>query len=207
MTTDFDLTEILAPKSDQANADDFVSGPRTFTITDVRQTGSPEQPVAVYLAEFPDGRPFKPSKSMARVMTEGWGNKVSVWVGKRMTLYRDPNVKFGKDKVGGIRISHMSGLPGGKRLEIPLTVTRGKRAPYVVEPLPDNAPSTPSVSDDTLADLVTTLRRKGIPEDKWLAGVNAITKGAATGLEVITEEQARKVLTELDKRPDAEAGA
>jgi hypothetical protein len=40
--------------------------------------------------------------------------------------------------VGGIKIRAMSHLPGNKRMAVALTVTRGKRAPYVVEPLPDS---------------------------------------------------------------------
>jgi hypothetical protein len=58
-----DLTETTIPKSDQMNADDLDSGPRTFTITEVRRASSPEQPIDVVLAEFPECRPFKPSKS------------------------------------------------------------------------------------------------------------------------------------------------
>ena len=122
-----DLSDTIEPRSDQMNADDLMSGPRTFTITEVRKAASPEQPVDVYLAEFPQGRPFKPSKSMRRVMVIAWGPDAASYAGHRLTLYRDPEVKFGKDKVGGVRISHMSHLPG--RLTISLTVTRGKRAP------------------------------------------------------------------------------
>ena len=39
------------------------------------------------------------------------------------------------EAVGGIKISHMSGLSGP--VTVALTVTRGKRSPYTVEPLPD----------------------------------------------------------------------
>lgn len=128
-----DLTESIAPRSDQLNAEDFLTGPRTVTITEV-SSGNAEQPVNVHVAEFPD-RPFKPSKSMRRVMVAAWGKESAAYAGKRMTLYRDPTVRFGGQDVGGIRISHMSHLD--KRLTLALTVTRGKRAPYVVEPLPD----------------------------------------------------------------------
>ena len=197
-----DITDTIEPRSDQMNADDLMSGPRTFTINDVRKTGSAEQPVDVYLTEFPQARPFKPSKSMRRVMVLAWGAEAATYIGRRLTLYRDPEVKFGKDKVGGVRISHMSHLD--KRLEIALTVTRGKRAPYVVEPLPDSEPTSPAVSTDTLAELTSMFRRKGIPEDKWLAGTNHYTNGAATALEVITEDQAQRMLAELGKRADAE---
>lgn len=143
-----DLTETLAPKSDQINADDLISGPRTFTISGVKMPGG-DQPVSIYLAEFPEGRPFKPSKSMRRVMAMAWGTEGSVYVGRRLTLYRDPEIRFGKEKVGGVRISHMSHID--KPMAFSLTVTRGKRAPYRVDPLPDNAPSSPPVTEESVA--------------------------------------------------------
>lgn len=197
-----DLTETIAPKSDQMNADDLMSGPRTFTITEVRKAASPEQPVDIVLAEFPEGRPFKPSKSMRRVMVAAWGKEADAYVGRRLTLFRDPEITFGRDKVGGIRISHMSHLPDNKRMTLALTMTRGKRSPFVVEPLPDTAPSSPAVSPELLAELTATFERKGIPEDARLSGVNHITGGSATALEVITEDEARKVLAALKTRPD-----
>ena len=148
-----DLTESIAPRSDQMNADDLMSGPRTFTIAEVRQSNNAEQPFDFVLVEFPRGRPFKPSKSMRRVMVSAWGKDASLFAGKRLTLYRDPEIKFGGDKVGGIRISHMSDLPGGKPMVMALTVTRGKRARYVVDPLPDNAPTAPVQDEQTVARL------------------------------------------------------
>ena len=65
------------------------------------------------------------------------------------------------------------------------------------------------MSPETLAELVATFERKGIAEDKRLSGVNHYTKGAATALEVITEDQARQMLDVLADRPDvaAEDGA
>lgn len=145
-----DMTDTIAPKSDQLNADDLMSGPRTFTIKAVRKTNS-EQPVAVDLVEFPDGRPYLPCKSMRRVMVAAWGTDAATYVGRRLTMYRDPAVRFGGQDVGGIRISHMSHID--KRLVLALTVTRGKRAPYVVEPLPDEAPASPPLDEETVAKL------------------------------------------------------
>jgi hypothetical protein len=200
--TVIDMTESIAPKSDQANADDFMSGPRTFTIAAVRPMNSDEQPFAFELAEFPAGRPYKPSKTMRRVMVLAWGADASQYIGRRLTLYRDPEVKFGGSKVGGIKISQMSHLAGGKAMQMMLTETRGKRTPHKVEPLPDNAPaSSPAVSAETLAELTSTFRRKGVPEGDWLKGVNHYTKGAATAL----EDQARVVLDVLAQRPDVAA--
>lgn len=142
-----DMTETIAPKSDQLNADDLISGPVTVTVERVT-AGNPEQPVDVHLAEFP-GRAYRPSKSMRRVLVATWGPEAAAYVGRRMTLYRDPEVKFGGDKVGGIKISALSHIE--KRVVMALTVTRGKRSPHVVEPLPDVAPAIPEPTAEQVA--------------------------------------------------------
>ena len=54
-----DLTDTIIPRSDQMNAEDLLTGPRTFTIMEVRKSDSTEQPVDIVLVEFPPGRPFK----------------------------------------------------------------------------------------------------------------------------------------------------
>lgn len=126
-----DLTESIAPKSDQLNADDLISGPVTVTISEVRQ-GSAEQPVDVILVEFPD-RAYRPSKSMRRVMVSAWGAQASTYAGHRITLYRNPEITFGREKVGGIEISHLSHIE--KPLTVALTATRGKRRSFTVNPL------------------------------------------------------------------------
>jgi hypothetical protein len=132
-----DLTDSIAPRSDQLNAEDLLSGPRTFTIVEVRQGASAEQPVDVVLAEFP-GRAFRPSKTVRRILVAAWGPEASVYTGRRMTLYRDPEVRFGGSEVGGIRVSHLSHI--AKPLSVALTVTRGKRAAHRVQPLAELAP-------------------------------------------------------------------
>ncbi|NKX06767.1 hypothetical protein GS944_04555 [Rhodococcus hoagii] len=147
-----DLTESIAPRSDQLNAEDLLSGPRTVTVEKVTK-GSAEQPVNVHLVEFP-GRPFRPSKTVRRILVAAWGADASGYAGRRMTLYRDPAVRFGGQDVGGIRVSHLSHID--KRLTLALTVTRGRRAPYVVEPMPiaphgDSKPAVKVDADSLLA--------------------------------------------------------
>lgn len=139
-----DLTETIAPKSDQLNADDLIAGPRTFTIKEV-SAGSSEQPVEVHLVELP-GRPYKPSKTMRRLMVSAWGPEASAYTGRRLTLFRNPDTKFGGATVGGIEISAMSNLD--KRLTIALTATRGKKAQHTVDPLPE---ATPAPTADDIA--------------------------------------------------------
>lgn len=131
-----DLTNSIIPKSDQLNAEDFLTGPRTFTVESVSK-GSAEQPFDFHLTEAP-GRAYRPSKSMRRVLVKAWGPEAAAYTGRRMTLYRDPEVTFGRDKVGGIKISHLSHIDA--TLSLALTVTRGHRAPHVVQPLIDPAP-------------------------------------------------------------------
>lgn len=126
-----DISSSTAPRSDQQNYDDYVAGPKTVTVAEVRQ-GSAEQPVEIHLVEFP-GRPYKPSKSMRRVLVAAWGAEASEYTGRKIRLYGDPEVTFGRDKVGGIKIAALSNID--KPLSIALTVTRGKRAPFTVQPI------------------------------------------------------------------------
>lgn len=134
-----DITDSLAPASDQLDAIELAaSGPRTFTVESVNK-GSIEQPVEVRLVGFP--RVWRPSKGMRRALAAGWTVDASTWTGRRLTLYCDPDVMFGKDRTGGTRISHMSDLPGNKPLSVPLLITRGKSATFTVQPLADEAPA------------------------------------------------------------------
>jgi hypothetical protein len=153
-----DITKTLEPRSDQLNYDDVSVRPVTVTISDVR-AGSAEQPVELHLAEFP-GRPFKPSKSMRRVIVSAWGPEASVFVGRRMTLYGDPDVKFGGQAVGGIRISHLSDIDGP--LKVALTVTRGKRAPFTVQPL---SGTTKPSNAERVANAVKAIHATATPEE------------------------------------------
>jgi hypothetical protein len=137
-----DISSTTEPRSDQQNFDDYAAGPRTVTISEVR-AGSTEQPVELHLAEYP-GRPYKPSKSMRRVLVAAWGSEAEAYVGRRLTLVGDPSVKFGGSTVGGIKIAALSNLD--KRLTISLTVTKGKRAPHTVDPLPDAPPVNPNAA-------------------------------------------------------------
>lgn len=135
------ISDTLAPNSDQLDAVDLLGGPQTFTIVKVSK-GKDDQPVNVHLAEFP--RVWRPGKSMRRVLASCWGTDASVWVGRRVTLYCDETITFGNDVVGGTRISHLSHID--KRKKIPLLVKRGKSATFVVDPLPDAPAPDPNAA-------------------------------------------------------------
>lgn len=128
------LKDTIVPKSDRINADDFLAGSETVTITAVKR-GDADTPVAIHL----DGKkPYYPCKSMRRVLIACWGDDGRAWVGRSMTLFNDPEVLFGGVKVGGIRISHLSNLESD--MTISLTKTRGKKAPFVVHRLTGATP-------------------------------------------------------------------
>jgi hypothetical protein len=136
-STVVDLRPTIVPKSDQLNADDLIGQTKTITITGVRLCSEPDQPVAVHF-EGDNGKPYKPGKSMRRVLVKVWGDDASKFVGRRLTLYRDDNVKFGGMNVGGIRISHMSDID--REVAMVLTESKAKRQPFIVKPLRDEAP-------------------------------------------------------------------
>lgn len=128
-----DLTNTIEAKSDQLGADDLMSGPRSIKITKVSaDTGSSEQPIVVNF-EGDNRKPWKPCKSMRRLLVAIWGANGNEYVGRSVTLYRDPTVKWGGLEVGGIRISHMSHID--KPVTIALTATRGNKKPTTVQPL------------------------------------------------------------------------
>lgn len=129
------IEDTLAPNSDQLDAIELVSGPRVFTIESVSK-GSLEQPVNVHFTNFP--RPWRPSKGMRRVLAACWGADASKWAGRRVELFFDPDVTFGKDRPGGTRISRLSDID--KPRSVPLLVSRGKSATFIVQPLPDESP-------------------------------------------------------------------
>lgn len=171
-----DITESLAANSAQQNYDEYLAGPKTVTVAEVTQ-GTAEQPVNVELVEFP-GKPFKPAKSVRRVLAAAWGTDASKWTGRRLTIYGDPSVRYGGKEVGGLRVSHVSHID--KPITVALTVTRGKRAPFTVQPLPD-APPVPPIPDDvqTLAQYQDYYRHRAqngaTPEELAMIQRNAPT--------------------------------
>ena len=131
MNESIDISKTIAPKSDQLNADDLIAGPKTITVTGIKLVAE-DQPVAIHF-EGDDGKPYKPCKSMRRVLIKAWGPNGATYVGRSMTLFLDEQVRFGGAAVGGIRISHLTAID--KPLSMALTATRGTKKAYTVQPL------------------------------------------------------------------------
>ena len=153
-----DMNDVIQPKSDQINADTLIGGPMTVKITGVKIDHSSEQKVSISL----EGTPlvFRPCKSMSKVLVAAYGADANLYVGKSMTLYRDPKVKWGGLEVGGIRISHLSHID--KDMVMMLTQTRAQRAPHKVKPLRVEQQQTqaPAAPDNAL-ELAEAAARKG----------------------------------------------
>lgn len=162
-----DMTATIAPKSDQLNADDLIVGPKTIKITKVSLLAE-EQPVGINY-EGDNSKPYKPCKSMRRVLVRVWGSDSNAYVGRSMTLYRDDAVTFGKDQVGGIRISHMSDI--AREITMALTVTRARRKPYKVRPLAAANPELLKAGDEAAAKGVESYR-------EWVTTIPAGEKEA-----------------------------
>lgn len=110
----FDISGTLVAKSDQLNADDIVAAPITVTITAARP-GSDDQPVVLHITG--GHKPYKPCKTTRRILATAWGTNAAQWVGRSMTLYNEPTVKWAGKEVGGIRISALS------HIDRPLTLS------------------------------------------------------------------------------------
>ena len=137
------LRDTIIPKSDQLNADELMGKPLTITVTKVTRGNTAEQPLVINY-EDDKGHPYKPCKSMRRVIIFAWGDNGADWIGRSMTLYTDANVMWAGVKVGGIRISHMSDIT--QSISMAITASKGKRTPYIVEPLGIKKVSTRDVS-------------------------------------------------------------
>ena len=148
---------VIEKKTDQLNYEDFLGGvTRTVTIAGVKK-GTKEQQYDIEIEG--DQRVWRPAVTVLKLLVEAWGDDATVWVGRRATLYGDPEVKFGREKVGGIRVSHLSHID--KALRVSLTETRGKRAMHHIEPLTEAAapaPAGPTIEQVQATEDINELR-------------------------------------------------
>lgn len=126
-----DMSKVIIPKSDQWNADDFLVGPKTFTIKSVTIKGGQEQPVWMTLEGTE--KFYRPCKGMCRVLVAVWGPDSSKYAGKSLTLYCNPKVRWAGMEVGGIEISHVTDIDA--EMHIAVTVSKGKKKIHIVKPL------------------------------------------------------------------------
>lgn len=200
-----DMRAVIVPKSDQINADDLLTGPMTITVAKVEIRPGTEQPVSVRF-ENDNGKPYKPCKSMARVMVHCWGADANNYIGRSMTLYCDPKVMWAGMAVGGIRISHMTDIKGTQVMA--LTATKGNKKPFTVQPLKlvDTPASTVQGGNwDDTPDLEKKYPTLFVVRDKaaWLANLGTVLASAQTPDDVVEVEGLSPVSDAMLKAPPA----
>jgi len=128
-----DFAKTIEAKSDQLNSDDLIAGPITVTITDVKiNLNTDQQPVSISFTGD-NGKPWKPSKSMRRALMLKWGSDEKVFIGRSLTLFRDPTIRWAGQEVGGVSISHMTDMSDDTRFL--LTSSRGQKKAMKIEHL------------------------------------------------------------------------
>lgn len=134
----------IEKKTDQLNYEDFLGGvTRIVTIAGVK-VGTKEQQYDIEIEG--DKRVWRPAVTVLKLLVEAWGDDATAWVGRRAELYGDPDVRFGPERVGGIRISRLSHIT--KPVTASLTLTRGKRGSFTVDPLPAPDPRIEALQDE-----------------------------------------------------------
>jgi hypothetical protein len=139
---------------------------------------------------------------MRRLLVALWGDHASDWVGRRMTLYADPDVKWGGVAVGGIRISAVSHI--NQPTAVMVTETRGKRKAITIQPI---------VSEDPF---ITFWRAKikGLPSSTmplagriaaaYTASDSAALDAVVVDVKSLTDEPAQAVLMKFAEAVFAE---
>ncbi len=187
-----DMSKAIVPKSDQLNTDDLIGGAKTITVTKVAIKDGGEQPVSISF-NGDNGKPYKPCKSMCRVLVESWGADANKYVGRSLTLYRDPSVTWAGLAVGGIRISHLSHITEAKTMA--LTATKQTRKPFTVRPLP----TTPGAPTQAAGVFSSSDERKA-----WLAAQAKVLDGfkAPADIESWKSAEATKIAELGDKQKE-----
>lgn len=122
----------IEKKTDQLNYEDFLGGiTRIVTIAGVK-AGTKEQQYDIAIEGDP--RVWRPAVTVLKILVAAWGDDATEWIGRSAELYGDPDITFGRDKVGGIRVSRVSHIDAP--VSANLTETRGKRKKHTVDPLP-----------------------------------------------------------------------
>lgn len=166
-----DMSKTIIAKSDQLNADDLIGKPITVKITKVSEGKDTDQPILIHY-DGDNGKPYKPSKGMRRVMVRCWGSDGEAYVGRSMTLFNNPDVKWAGKEVGGIQISHVSHID--KPITMALAISRAVKQPYRIMPLAvDNIPK-PSV--ELLEQGLEAAQGGKDAYTAWLGSLNDIQK-------------------------------
>ena len=140
-----DVSSTILSKSDQLNASDLIGNEMILEVSGVHLVSSPDQPMIInYIND--DGRPYKPCKSMRRVLVGLWGKDASQWSGRCIGVYNEPTVKWAGKEEGGIRIKALSHIDKNK--SVTTSESKHKKTTYLINVLQVEQKSRPVWPDD-----------------------------------------------------------
>lgn len=200
-----DVSPTLVTKSDQLNGDDLIGGPILVRIEGVRSVNG-DQPIEIKIGE--SHQPYKPCKTCRRVLAATMGFDASKWIGTWMELYRDPEVMFGKEKVGGIRIRALSCLT--EPVTMSFNISRGRKASFVILPLKvEDAPKQPAtITEDqfsTILELFDAIYpdQEAQSEERAALARTVLAFAGATGIDKIPTSKFDVVVKKLEEKRDS----
>lgn len=154
-----DITEAMKAKSDQLNAMDIMGSPLVIRVRDVDYSPNRDQPLWIYF-DGDNGKPWKPSKGMIRIIGGAWGKMTEDWIGKYAKLFYEPSVTWAGKEVGGIWVKEFSDIPE-KGLNFNLALNRTKRIPFPVKCLKVDEAEYPSAQFEKALPAMTKKMQSG----------------------------------------------
>ncbi len=179
------MKKFIEAKSDQLNADDLIGANMIIKITKVRVTETGQQDCTIWY-EGNEKKPWKPCKTMGRVLVAAWGENPQNYVGKHIELSRDSEVIFGGAKVGGIRIAALSDIDAD--FEIALTISRGFKKPVKIKKL--KSPTPVADVNSVLAVAGSMAAEQGV--EKYTIWGSALTPEQKTSLKPYLSDWLKK---------------
>jgi predicted DNA binding protein len=175
-----DVSGTILSKSDQLNASDLIGNEMILTVSNVNLVSSPDQPMVINW-EGDDGRPYKPCKSMRRVLVGLWGKDASQWIGRSIGVYNEPTVKWAGKEEGGIRIKSLSHIDKNK--SVTTSESQHKKITYLISVLQVEQKQRAVWPDDKFNDQLPRIRA-------------AIEGGTSTAEKIITSLMGKADLTD-----------
>lgn len=162
-----DILDTIEPESDQLNNEDLIGKTLDIKITKVTGQSNEQQPINIHF-EGDNNKPYRPCKTMRKILASVWGtSKNGEYIGRSIRLYRDPEVTFGRDKTGGIRISHLSNISSPQN--ITLQVSRGRFKTFTIQPLTAQQSVPKEPAPDAQIDVLTQMLKDAKDTDELKA--------------------------------------
>jgi len=191
-----DVSGAMQAKSNQLNAMDILGVEPVITIASVNITNESGKPTVWVHYHGGEGRPWRVSTGMVRILSAGWGAESDNWIGKSVQIFNEPTVVYAGKEVGGIHIRAMSDIPE-RGIKATLSINRSKRVPFPVAHLTMQSPAYPEEQfNNALPSMVSAM------ESGKMTLEAIIHRCQQTG--TLTQEQLKRL---SDSRPlDADEG-